>query len=116
MGLYHKDIGFPRGFKGAVGRVHCMPTMHAMQAAKTDRYGDIKLPNVLNTNNAECIEAHIEDTEVLKLVYRVAYDDLKDLVLAVIPKNGRFIIKTVWLNLKSDTHKTLNRGRYAVPK
>lgn len=116
MALFHKDIGFPEGFCAKVGTRMLIYTQHAKNAALNDRYGVINLPKYVNTSDAEIIEAEIEGQLVLKLVYRVSYNKDLDLVLAVIPVDDKFLVKTVWLNRRTDKHKTLNRRVYAIPK
>lgn len=112
MALYHKDLGFPKGFNSKVGTRFLTYSQHAKLSAINDRYGRIDLPVSVNTNTALCIEAEIANKAVTKLVYRVSYNNTLDLVLVVMPKGAQFIVKTVWLNLKSDKHTTLDLSKY----
>lgn len=114
--LYHSETGFP--FKVNLPRaIPLVYSLHAQQAAKGDRYGHIALESTFSTLGATVIEVETDDqTGVpVKVVLRREYDSSKD-VCVVIALNsqvqGRFMVKTVWLNLKTDTHKTLNKAAY----
>jgi hypothetical protein len=96
--LYHKDLGFPKGFNSQVGTVVLQYTQHAKLAALNDKYGRIDLQRTIDTNKAECIEIQLE----------------QGLIIVCRPQGRGFIVPTVWLNLKSDKHETLNLSRYSV--
>lgn len=112
MRLFHVKKGFPKGFKSNVGKVGLKFTAHAKAAATNDRYGIISLPESVDTNSATCFEVAIKDGQVCKLAYRLPYDRDKDLTLVVAPVGNFFIVLTVWLNLRTDEHKTLDLSRY----
>lgn len=116
MGLYHFQVGFPKGFISRIGTVPLQYTKHAQDAAAADRYGALKLPTSIDTNKAICIEAEIESGRVLKLVYRLGYTDTLDLIVVVVPCGLSFRAKTVWANLHTDKHATLNSERYTQPE
>lgn len=122
--LYHRDIGFPEVVTDqlrALGDVKLSYTRHAMQACLNDRFGAIYSPlhscRILPEN---VIEAEVVDGIVVKVVCRYYYDEKRDLclALAVAPRacrDGWAIVKTVWSNLRSDTHSTLDRSKYNRP-
>jgi hypothetical protein len=112
--LYHYQLGIPREFRTDFGQLFLDYSFHARKAAKTDRYGEISLPEVLDTSAAMVIEVEggLYDEET-KVVYRLPHDDEFDLVMAVIPQ--RAFVKTVWLNRKSDGHGTLDESKYCRP-
>lgn len=110
--LYHKDLGFPKDFNPKVGTVCLTYNNHAHEASKSDRYGAIVLPRSLNTNKAECIELQLIEGRVSKLVYRIGYSKALDLCIVCKPKGNLFVVLTVWLNLKSDSHNTVNLYNY----
>ena len=110
--LYHFQVGFPRDFNARVGVVDLQYTQHALEAASKDRYGLIKLPKILNTHDALCIEVELDGAEVIKLVYRQSYSPDLDLCFAVSPARGHFKVRTAWLNSKADKHKTLDVTKY----
>lgn len=112
MELYHYTLGFPPKFNPNVGTVRLAYSRHALEAAKNDRYGDIKLRGTLDTTAAKCIELGLERGHVKKLVYRISYSSSLDLILACYIEGSHFKVATVWLNLKSDQHCTLDASRY----
>lgn len=116
--LYHYQIGIPQEAiaQSKRGKIRLEYGWHAQQAAMEDRYGLVELPIFLDTNRAKLIEVEVGiDGVVTKCVYRMNLDMKRDLVLVVIPEKGRGFVKTIWINLKSDVHRTLNRSRYDAP-
>lgn len=111
--LYHFEIGFPRNLNVRFGTLRLRYSHHARQAALNDRYGDIDLPEALNTNTAKVIEVEVIGDRVEKVLYRVSYNDDFDLLVAVMPRDS--FVKTVWLNRRNDGHKTLNAAKYNRP-
>lgn len=91
---------------------------HALDASRDDRYGNLAplLPRVLDVSSPllSFVEVEINDSgTVEKVVARIRTSlvcghDRVDLVLVVL-RGGT--VKTVWGNLASDTHRTLNRNR-----
>lgn len=109
-GLYHKETGLPLNkVSFQMGTVPLRYTRHAEEAARTDRYGFIKLPKFVNTDRAEVVEVEVTYGKIDKVVYRANYSEEADIIL-VIGRGG--VVRTVWLNLKSDKHKTLDKSRY----
>lgn len=113
MPLYHADIFLPRQLTLPRGIFLLQYGRHARQAAKDDRYGDLTphLPAYVNCDKARLIEVEVIDGKVVKVVYRQSLNQQKDICLAIDPRT--WFVKTVWANLKSDTHPTLNPRRYA---
>jgi hypothetical protein len=95
--------------KFKIGEIKLVYSIHARYEAKVDRYQPIELPTVLDTNKATLIEVEIAEGRLNKLVWRASYSSVFDLII-VLGSSGT--VKTVWLNLKSDTHKTLDRSKY----
>jgi len=109
--LYHAEIGIPTSVPVRFGKLNLRYSRHALQAANSDRYGLINLPEVLDTDKAKVIEVEVAaDGLVEKVLYRVPHCGTCDLVIAVIPYDS--FVKTVWLNKKNDGHKTLNKANY----
>jgi len=114
--LYHVEVGMPKTLALPHGTLSLAYSHHARTAAAFDRYGDVSefLPATLDTREAQVIEVETDDMgHTVKVVYRLDYDDEVDMVLAV-AVDGRAFVKTMWLNLKNDSHCTLDRARYAV--
>jgi hypothetical protein len=108
-GLYNVALGLPvLNFKG-LGPIRLIYSRHAQQAALNDRYGHINLPTVLNPMHAELIEVEMSGGAPVKAVFRLPLDDRRDICLVVLPSG---LVKTVWVNLASDAHKTLDASKY----
>ncbi len=115
--LYHEEIGFPddidmpRGFNPVVNLNY---GSHAREEAMVDRYGKIRLPHRIDVRKGKIFEIGVTKNVVTKMVIRFTYDETRDIIIVLMPSSG--FVKTVWFNLKTDTHKTLDRSKYAVPK
>ena len=54
--------------------------------------------------------------EVFKAVVRTSYDIDRDISIVFNnDKRGKLIVRTAWLNRKSDRHMTLDKGKYYKP-
>lgn len=112
MDLYHADIRLPDGF--------CLPnritgltwTNHADRARHNDRYGEIPKIPVIDLGLCKTIEVGMENGRVKKIVVRTRLDYDNDIVLVLIPGPGKWLVKTVWINERNDSHSTLNRSHY----
>ncbi|PNG50164.1 hypothetical protein WDL1P1_00203 (plasmid) [Variovorax sp. WDL1] len=91
-------------------------TRHALNEANSDRYGKVTLLHAFIPEQATLIETEAEDgpdgrnSRVVKQLWRCPMDEYRDLVMALLPGG---VVKTVWVNLRSDKHRTLNKARYA---
>lgn len=116
--LYHKEIGLPSGAaKPFVGSLHLAFGHHARQAANSDRYGRIELPQNLQVDESSIVEVEVDGGVAVKAVVRVQFDAQRDLVVVVNRPDVRgAFVRTVWFNLRSDAHKSLRRHLYRQPK
>jgi len=112
--LYHSDIVLPAGFKAPQQRISISYGSHARKEALQDRYGSIRLPNTLRLHRMRVIEVGMVGDKVSKILFRGRLDDRRDLCIVLIPGVDKqpWRCKTVWVNLNSDKHKTLNHSRY----
>jgi hypothetical protein len=111
--LYHKEVRIPEELrKLAVFKGGLEYGKHAKSEANLDRYGHIELPSQFDSTAADLIEVEWDRIKrrVTKCVWRQALDTQRDLVIVVIPETG--FVKTVWVNLKTDKHHTLDRSKY----
>jgi hypothetical protein len=108
--LYHSEIRLPNFLKNQVaGQTILLEySRHARRAATDDRYGYINLPDSIRVKVEEIFEVEATNGKVTKFAARTSYDETRDLILVV---RGNVVV-TVWINLKSDTHKTLNKTKY----
>ena len=111
MALYHKDVFLPAPARALRFAVLLKYSAHARMAAMSDRYGQIELPRVFNSDNAELVEAEVEKGKVQKMVYRQPYNEENDLVIVLNPDG---FVRTVWLNQSDDSHRTLDTEKYAT--
>lgn len=113
MDLYHGDIGLPPGFKLPARRVDLFWTNHAKQACKNDRYGDIPEFASIPLQVFKTVEVGVQAGRVVKVVVRGHYTPTLDVVLVLIPNLDKpWTVKTVWINQRNDSHKTLDRTKY----
>lgn len=110
--MFHKDVFIPDFAKVPL---HEGPVRYAKHAnhvsAGAGSYDQIPLPPVFVAKNATLVEVEINPVtgEVEKQVWRQPLNDEFDLCFPMLPDG---FIKTVWLNHKTDTHKTLNKGKF----
>lgn len=121
MSLYHKDVFLPRRIRESFLQLtrngHGIQTLvasrHAENAAKTDRYGVIDLPSQMTFDTMEIVEIEHDGNKCVKAVIREVGQE-KNRVFVLMPIClGQWLVKTVWWNLASDNHRTLNRSVYA---
>lgn len=109
---YHRDIGFPAGtlLHPPVHQLYF--THHALEALDADdllRYKPMEL-----CEDAECVEVTTHaDGSTYRWVMRMPILPQRDLTL-VVEADGTVI--TAWMNWRSDTHSTLNRSLYSIPR
>ena len=113
MHLYHKDVFLPRRIRVSVpsGIQKLQYSPHAINAAKSDRYGVIPLTDTVDFGTLEIVEVEHNGRQLVKAVLRENGQE-KNRVLVVMPIRGEWLVKTVWFNLANDKHRTLNRGVY----
>lgn len=112
--LWHSAIRLPAGFKAPTERVEIAYGSHARAEALADRYGMIRLPKSLTLSRFQVIEVGTVAGRVSKILFRGTLDSERDLCIVLIPaERGPWRCKTVWVNLKSDQHRTLDVTRYA---
>jgi len=117
--LYHKDIFLPVSVLhldfGASYRLAY--SRHAMLEALRDKLGTVtRPPKWVDFSDAQVIEAEItDDTDITKLVVRLPYDNTRDIILVLRNfHDGAAIVVTLWTNVITDTHSTLDRSKYAT--
>ena len=114
MRLFHKEVFWPAPLERLMPRgvQNAIYSNHAHRAAQNDRYGHIMLPKFFNLDEAYIFEAECYGPD-LKVVFRYPYDEVFDLVVAAIPqRRSGLYVKTVWLNARTDNHKTLDKEKY----
>lgn len=114
--LYHKDIGFPANFRAPQQRVFLDYTHHALEAAADDRYGDMPILKGVDLSKVQVVELGVKDGRVSKMVVRGRLDQERDMILVLIPRGKQpWTVKTVWVNMRDDKHRTLDHSKYVNP-
>lgn len=85
-------------------------TMHARREADNDRYGPIELPQVFDMRPFRIVELEFQAGRPVRMLVRgpLAGSNTKDLCMVIDIKGN---VVTLWINLRSDTHRTLNKSR-----
>ena len=109
---YHADAhGLPAGKWTYGGKLK--HTFHAGAEASQDRYGTIDLPHWIS-DTARIVEVGLDaELRWVHALYRQSLDAQRDVVLAIDPRTG--VVKNVWVNLRSDLHRTLDKTPYDRP-
>ncbi len=117
MSLYHSEVFMPAVVQKQLPTGVVIPCYgpHANTAALTDRYGKIHLSPIVSLNGSQLIEAELDGgNNLVKFVVRCHYDETRDIIYVFCPRRGNNVfVKTVWLNLKTDKHRTLDKNKYA---
>lgn len=116
--LYHKELGFGKLADNLYGKSFRLNySHHSKLAAVNDRYGPIEKPPFnLTITKDNLIEIETNSFGgVVKAVVRLSYDTTRDIALAVIPDFNVATVKSIWANLKNDTHFTLDKSKYNKP-
>lgn len=118
---YHKDIYFrPQDLKKLALLNTCNNSKnftwdnHAREAIykriDDKKYFYMWLRSIaLDTSNI--IEYTLRDNEIQKVLYRLPYDNKKDICISI--SKTKHII-TIWFNNRGDLHNTLNKKEYAT--
>ena len=106
-GLYHRDIFLPMEL-GYATMLRYSP--HARAEASSDRYGNLTLPMSISTRDAEVIEVEVVNGKPVKALFRTRHDERRDICLVVLLDTS--VVKTVWCNVRTDSHKTLDASKY----
>lgn len=108
-GLYNKAVGLPKGFE--VSPVLCLRySVHARERAIENR---VELPKHFLPRVAEVVEVEVVNGAVHKIVARQSFNATHDVCFVLLMAEK--LVKTVWVNLRSDRHFTLDKGRFTRP-
>lgn len=112
--LYHASIGFPKALRIPTLLRGLVYGYHAKTEALKDRYGKIlDLPKDFDAREAKIFEIETINGVITKIAFRQTLDEAKDICVVFIPQTMQ--VKTVWINLKSDKHFTLDKTKYDKP-
>jgi hypothetical protein len=113
-GTYHRQLGPLPGRGHWHGSIELVYSEHAIKAASEDRYGPLPRFGCVEFDAAlDVVEVTMENGEPVKAVLRIPVDDRLDVVYVLLrPEAGRALVKTMWGNLGSDAHSTLDKSKY----
>lgn len=117
MTLWHTEIRLPDQYVAPEGKVALTYSAHAIAECTKDRNGTIRQFKCLTFKRFRTVEVETDGGSgpVTKILVRGQYDERNDIVMALVPQvDGTYFVKTVWLNRTTDTHKTLDRSKYAA--
>lgn len=110
--LFHRDVYIPDHAKVPLHEGALQYSKHAQHVASgAGDYDAIELPKEFSGRNATLIEVELNERTgaVEKQVWRQKLNDEWDLCF---PMLAGGLVKTVWLNHRTDTHKTLNKAKF----
>jgi hypothetical protein len=114
--LYHTEVCWPKRIRNKLpfGVRSVSYSNHAIKASKDDRYGSFVLPQSVDLHQAQIFEAEetSKNKPLDKIVFRYPMGDGRSLVVAAIPRKRGLFVKTVWINVDSDNHQTLDKNKY----
>ncbi len=111
---YHADIYLPCWFNPSMrGTYTPYYSQHARDAAWDDRYGPLQLPGRIDLGKFDIVELRAVGKVKTALVIR-GPSTTPGLDICLVIRFGRNgpTVATVWGNLSSDAHRTLDRSRY----
>ena len=106
-GLYNEQVYMPKLNIRDVD-VQLRYTYHAIEQA--DCKGIENLPDYINLSGSTIVEMEVRNGKVMKVLARQAYDFKSDITFVILVRD--MTVKTVWLNGKDDTHRTLDASKY----
>jgi hypothetical protein len=114
--IFHKEIGLPPELDKYIGRIFKLTfSQHAKDECRNDRYGFIIPPQEVLITKDNVIEVEMHYHNIVKILVRMPYDSVNDISIAFIPSSHGGFVKTLWLNRKTDVHRTLDRSKYDSP-
>lgn len=114
--LYHSEVHWPKRIRNKLpfGVRPLSYSQHSIRESKSDKYGGFQLPNSVNLNDTYIFEAEELNKAhpLTKIAFRLPIDNERSLVVVAIPEKAGLFVKTVWINLNSDKHCTLDKSKY----
>lgn len=71
-------------------------------------------PNFINFTQVEIVEMEVANGKPFKVLARQVYDSEFDIIHVILLRG--LIVKTVWLNRRSDKHQTLKNKKQFIQK
>lgn len=120
--LYHKEIYWKPSFDNIFraswyGVKYIDFTQHMQERLKEKhinyRTAKLALNRIIYGGKGEIFEVETDkEGNPFKFSVRTEYDKNRDITFVFLRKNKKFIIKTIWLNYKTDRHDNLDFNKY----
>lgn len=114
---YHSEVGFPKNLN--IPKVIPLKLSKHAQERFWDKYFKrLELPSQVDLSTVNVFEVEeypAKSGNIIKVVFRMPYDDEDDIVVVAFTdkmQGQAGFVKTVWLNHKKDIHQTLNKWKY----
>lgn len=110
-GFYNKAVNLTPALAASfVGQFNIQLTKHALEAANSDRFGLIRLPEKLDVKFSDIVEVRVIGGRPASALIRISHDEKHDLCLPVVPVSAGWVrAVSCWLNRKDDNHSRFNR-------
>lgn len=116
MSLFHKEVGFPATLTLPSGKFPVTFSEHAQQQCIMDINGAIRPISNIILDPYRIFEVETNDSgTIVKFAYRTRYNQKCDVIYVFVFHGEALFTKTVWLNRRSDKHRTLDVSKYATP-
>lgn len=110
-GKYNEQVYMPKlNIKDVDVQLRYSP--HSLEKAECKGIDD--LPDYINLTQVDIVEMEVANGRPFKVLARQPYDGIYDLVHVILLSG--MVVKTVWLNRRSDNHKTLRNKSDFVQK
>lgn len=120
--LYHREIywksSFDDIFRASWYGVKYIDFTKHMQERLREKHiyyktAKLALNGITYGGKGEIFEVETDEYgNPFKFSVRTEYDEKKDITFVFLRVNKKFIIKTIWLNYKDDSHKNLDLDKY----
>ena len=121
MERYHKKVGFKpehiRGLQDITEQLNLKNWDYSEHCLDNLKYRAIDLKGILifikgvELRAEQIFEYYSEDKNIVKLCYRIGYNNLQDIILILTPDKR---IITIYINSKDDLHDTLKKELYNI--
>jgi len=110
-GKYNEQVYMPElNWKDVDYQLRYSP--HSKEQMETK--GIDEAPNFINLTQVEIVEMEVARGKPFKILARQVYDGEFDIVHVILLKS--MVVKTVWLNRRSDKHRTLRNKSQFIQK
>ena len=121
MNRYHIKLGFDqshiKGLQDMTEQLNLKNWLYSEHCLDNLKYRAIDLRGILlfikgiKLDYSQVFEYYAEELKVIKLCYRITYNNLQDIILIITPDKK---IITIYINSANDLHDTLKKELYNI--